>query len=190
MAIVSTMVPFESQMWPQGDIRDPLGVWGSRVSVTGDATGDTIKVTVDVPAARRAAYVYTHLSCEITQLTGAVVAASAKVRILSGWPNTDAQAGVNAYSMAKQVAMSGSDTYTAPFGMPNMQSAPGGWILPNERYILCFDPRPGVNTDLAILELELLQNTNLLVYAFQAYGYYWDRSVMQAPGGPRHPGAN
>ena len=191
MAITSTMEPFEAQLWPQGDARDPLGTWACRVAVIGDASGGTIKVTVSVPQARRSAYVYAHYSAQLTQFGAAAVAqANVKVRILQNWPNSDAQAGVNAYSTAKFVNWTGSSTLTDPTGMPTGISNIVPWIAEIERFLLCYDPRQGVAGPLDILELEILQNTDLVTYAFEAMGYYWDRSAMNAPGGPRHPGAN
>ncbi|KKL17299.1 hypothetical protein LCGC14_2486920, partial [marine sediment metagenome] len=61
-------------------------------------------------------------------------------------------------------------------------------MFPNDRFILIFDPRQGAGV-LNMIELEMGVNVNTDTYAFEAYGYYWDRSVLNAPGGPRHPGS-
>ncbi|MGR3295936.1 MAG: hypothetical protein ACUZ8A_06880, partial [Candidatus Bathyanammoxibius sp.] len=60
-----------------------------------------------------------------------------------------------------------------------------------DRFLLLYDPRqPASLGNTNILELQLAVNTDLATYSFEAYGYYWDRSVMQTPGGPRHPGSS
>ena len=185
MAIVSSFEPLEHQLWPQGDARDPLGIWGGRVSVTGDATGGSIKVTCKVPAARRSAYVYTCYSIVMAplQLPAAVIVNS-KVRLLTNFPNIDTQPGIQAYGSVFQALLSPSTGFTAPFG-GQFEFHPLG---PLDRFLLLYDPSPG-NTDMDILELEMTSNIDTDIWAFEAYGYYWDRSVMNTPGGPRHPGA-
>lgn len=191
MAIAETAAPVESPLWPQGDIRDPMGVWGFRHGVTGDASGGSIKVTVRVPANKRSAYVYTIYSAQIAQLTGVVTAGLIKSRVLTNWPNVDLQAGVQAFSTLQITRHFGGSTFTAPVGGPAGDTGYAPMLAPNDRFILCFDPRqPASLGPLDILELELTVNTDLATYSYEAYGYLWDRSVMQAPGGPRHPGSS
>jgi len=191
MSVSGSFNPLESQLWPQGDIRDPLGIWGARGSLTGDASGGSIKATLEVPAARRSAYVYTLYSCAIDQIDSAtVVIQNWKRRILTNWPNTDTQAGVNAYSIATFLQLNGSQLMSAPAGFPSGISNHLPVVDNIERFILLYDPRQGITVPMPILELEINGNQDTLVYAFSAYGYYWDRSVMEAPGGPRHPGAS
>jgi len=185
MSIIAVGSVFESQLWPQGDARDPLGVWGLRVPVTGDASGGSIKVEVQVPAAKRAAFVYTCYSVNIAKLAGLVATESAKVRLLTNWPNVDAQEGVQGYSSLFLTS------WSAPLGM----SSPIGGLAstsplqPNDRFILLYDPSPS-NAVMVIVELEVNDNVLAETWSFEAYGYYWDRSVMNTPGGPRHPGAS
>lgn len=187
MAITTTVDVLESELWPQGDIRDPLGLWGFRVAVTGDATGGSIKATVTIPVDRRAAYVYTAYSAIITVTSVTAAAAfSGKIRLLTNWPNVDPQPGVQAYGAAKHFELRGADIFTPPQEAPHEISLIG----PLDRFLLLFDPRPAIPTTLNIMELELAENTLADTYSFEGYGYYWDRSVMQAPGGPRHPGSN
>lgn len=191
MALTTSGPPFEAQLWPQGDARDPLGVWGFRLPVTGDATGNPIKVFCRVPAAKRSAYVYTCYSAQIAQLTGAITASTTKLRLLTNWPNVSDIAGVQAYSTLYFGQLSGDTSITAPIAGPLFTAAGGPWVAASERFLLLFDPRqPESLGDMDILEFVLDENTDAATYSFEAYGYFWDRSVMQAPGGPRHPGAS
>jgi len=194
VAITVTAPPVESPLWPQGDIRDPLGVWGFRLGVTGDASGNPISVGIEVPADKRSAYVYTMYSAQIAQLTGVITGSFLKLRLLTNWPNVDPQAGVQAYASLILGILGGATDLNAPIAGPSSNSAnPGGQSLiqPNDRFLLLFDPRqPASLGPMEIANLELQVNTNLATYSFEAYGYFWDRSVLQAPGGLRHPGAN
>jgi len=184
VAISSVGQVITSALWPQGDSRDPLGLWGMRALVTGDATGSSIKLVAQVPAADKAAYVYTVYSAIVVQLTGSVAGFTiAKLRILTNWPNVDDQPGVQAYNAVIFRTAIGSLTFTAPTkGSPQLVTA-------IDRFLLLFDPRPS-GDDMDILELEIDDNVDAATYSFEAYGYFWDRSVMQAPGGPRHPGSS
>lgn len=185
MAIVATAEVITAQLWPQGDIRDPLGVWGAREGVTGDATGGSIKVTLQAPAPRGAAYIYTCYDVNIAILDVAIPGSyNAKMRLLTNWPDIDPLAGVQGYSSG----------FTFPVNVANNATEPIGTIAneqvmsQNSRFILLFDPRPSAGV-LDIVELELNTNTDTARHSFEGYGYYWDRSVLQAPGGPRHPGS-
>lgn len=185
MAIVALTDVFPAALWPQGDMRDPLGVWGFRHIVTGDASTGSIKVTGQAPAGLRAAYIYTCYSVNIAHLAGASEGAIAtKTRLLSNWPDVDDDVGVQGYATAQFAFTGEDDDFTAPDSI--LQRHPVG---PNERFILLFDPRP-TGGALDIVELEYGNNVLASTYAFEAYGYWWDRSVLQAPGGPRHPGSS
>jgi len=183
MSIQQDAAVFEAQIFPQGDIRDPLGVWGVRQGITGDASGGTIKVNFQVSSPRRAAFVYTAYSLNYGQLTGSITATEIQVRLLTGWPNIDAQEGVQAY---------GSNLITAPVGAGSLTAPVTGagipLVGPNDRFLLLFDPR-AQGQDLDIVEMEINTNVDLATFTFEGYGYYWDRSVLGAPGGPRHPGS-
>jgi len=173
-------------LWPQGDIRDPLGVWGFRIPATGDASGGSVKATAFATAGINAAYVYTLYSVNIAELAGtAIVSTAAKLRILTSWPNVSPIAGVQAYSSFQIVDFNGADVFTAPIAGQRDFAL----VQPNDRFLLIFDPRPGAG-QLNMVELEIGLNTDLATYSFEGYGYYWDRSILQAPGGPRHPGAS
>lgn len=185
MAITTTVAPIESALWPQGDIRDPLGIWGARVGVTGDASGGPIQATVRVDPGLRSAYVYTCYSVSQVKLTGTASAANCKVRLLTNWPNVDPQAGVQAYSEAIGFIWLGSGAWTGQISVP-----PRAILRPQHRFILLFDPRPSPTTGLNIVEFQTAENEDTATYVFEAYGYFWDRSVLNAPGGPRHPGAS
>ena len=186
MAILETAAPLTQALWPQGDIRDPLGVWGFRHGVTGDASGGSVKVIIRVPAGLGAAYVYTCYSAHISKITGAIELTTARLRLLTNWPNVDRQAGVQAYATHHVVTLTGATVATSPVVGPFND---GVLVTSNDRFLLLFDPRPTVGA-IDIVEFELGINTLAETYSFEAYGYYWDRSILQAPGGPRHPGSN
>lgn len=181
---VVTVDVIESQLWPQRDARDPLGIWGARLGVTGDAT-DTIKVLFQVPADKAGAYVYTCYSLLAAQLTGVVSASQCKVRLLTNWPNVDPVPGVQGYSTGRFVVVSGDADNTPP----NMTPTEVGMVLPNERFLLLYDPRGNAGI-MTIVELEWGNQVLANTYSFEGYGYFWDRAVMQTPGGPRHPGSS
>ncbi len=181
MAISTDVEVIEQQLWPQGDVRDPLGVWGARLGVTGDATGGSIQVTFSVATSKRDAYVYTCYGLTAAKLTGALTADAIKSRLLTNWPNVDPIPGIQGFATLIIGVSIGS---TSAF--PPLQGANRDLLSSESRYILLF-ARTG--TPLAIAELEWDNNLNLATYSFEAYGYFWDRSVLQAPGGPRHPGS-
>lgn len=184
MSISVQVSVLPAQLWPQGDARDPLGIWGGRISVTEDATGGDVKVQFQVPQERRAAHVYTVYAAQVSQTSGTFQAGNVSARILGNWPNVDPQAGTQGFSTLIGRSMTDIGT-TAPFACPD-----DPLIDPLGRFILLYDPRPGIASPMDILELKLQVNTNTLVYSFEAWGFFWDRAVMDAPGGPRHPGSS
>ncbi len=184
MAQTGSVAVQPSALWPQGDIRDPLGVWGFRLGFVGDASGGSIKMTATEATDRKAAYVYTCYALTIAGLTGNLIDTSGKVRLLTNWPNVDPLAGVQAFSTLQRFLMNFSTNFTAPILAPDTYV-----VEANERFLLLFDPRPsGPLAD--IVEMEIAANVDLATYSFEGYGYFWDRSVLNAPGGPRHPGAS
>jgi len=185
VAVLDQAEIFASQLWIQGDIRDPLGIWGFRHAVTGTGDGGGIKVEVQTPVEQDAAYIYTVYSATVAQIAGVTDSVSCKVRLLTNWPNVDVQAGVQAYGKTVRRPLSGSTNFTQPTSMPDSLDL----ISPLDRFILLFDPRPSAGR-LTIMELEIADNVLADSWSFEGYGYYWDRSVQQAPGGLRHPGAN
>ncbi len=189
MAIDETVDILTAQLWPQGDIRDPLGTWGWRHLITGDATGGSLKTIAQVAADQKAAYVFTCYAVTFAQIDGDFVPGSAilKARLLSNWPNLDPQAGVQGFATMRAGTTHGAVTFTAPIGGTFAQEE---YVTPNERFLLLFDPRPQGTAALALVEQEVSINTLNTAWAFEGWGYYWDRSVLQAPGGPRHPGSS
>jgi len=186
MAISSIVALEAAALWPQGDIRDPLGVWGARLALPADATGGSIKVEVVTPdGGRSASYLYTCYAAIIVQVAGAANRMIAKCRLLTNWPNIDPQPGVQGYAHAAYIDIDGSTDFTQP------QTGPFNFTLiqPNDRFILLFDPRQE-RGQITIMELEVNENIVGLTHSFEAYGYFWDRSVLNAPGGPRHPGSS
>lgn len=130
--------------------------------------------------------VLTIYSAMITNIAGTLTSQTAKSRILTNWPNIDPQAGIQAYSTFRTIALAGDSQLTVP------QLGPEQFPLidPVERFIPIFDPRPGTS-NMDILQLEIANNIGVGTdWSFEAWGYWWDRSVMQAPGGLRHPGSN
>jgi len=190
MAIVATIDVIENQLWPQGDIRDPLGTWSARDLLVGDASGGGIKVQFQVPAARRRGRIYTayHVMSVVTT-GGDDTADLMKCRLLTNWPDADVTtAGGAVQGMATFSAqpMDVATTMSVPRQGPN-----GPLIAPQDRFILLFDPSViAAGQNMVIIEVERDGNANGIGYAFEAYGYWWDRSVLNAPGGPRHPGSN
>jgi len=172
-------------LWPQEDIRSPLGVWGARLGVTGDASAGEIKVGITVPQAERAAYIYTCYSAQISVL---IAASSAELfamcRLLTNWPDVDPGVGVQGYGSNVGARLPIITGGTAPEGSTINHLVEG-----HDRFILLFDPRPSAVGDMTIVELKLAVQILSDTYSFEAYGYYWDRSVLDAPGGPRHPGS-
>jgi len=186
MAIATAVNVITTALWPQGDIRDPLGVWGFRLGVTGDASGGSIKVTAQAAAEQAAAYLYTCYGVTIARITGTPVADLTKVRVLTSWPNIDPVAGVQAFAKGAIGQLAGSSAFSAPV---SLQSALTPLLEPNDRFLLLFDPRPSAGV-LFLVELEMASNVDTETWSFEGYGYYWDRSVLNAPGGPRHPGSS
>ena len=184
MPITTTIDIIENALWQQHDARDPLGVWGFRTAVLGDASGGSIKVFVQVPATKSGKYIYTFYSLNVTHdAGGALLNPRLKSRLLTSWPNIDPQAGVQAYSFAKHTRLSGVINFTAP-----IEFLDEPLISEPERYILFYDPRT-TNNAITVAELEILNNGVGDNYSFEGYGYFWDRGAMAAPGGLRHPGS-
>ncbi|MGR3295933.1 MAG: hypothetical protein ACUZ8A_06865, partial [Candidatus Bathyanammoxibius sp.] len=173
MSIALEAPPFEAQQWPQGDARDPLGVWGMRQGVTGDASAGNITVTCSVPAARRSAFVYTCYNAHIAQLTGTLVSTNWKVRLLTSWPDIDPLAGVQAFASLAIGSFLGTTGFSAPIAGPfggSVGAIP--FINSIDRFLLLYDPRqPASLGNTNILELQLAVNTDLATYSFEAYGY-------------------
>ncbi len=185
MAINAFAQVIPTAMWPQGDIRDPLGVWGFREGVTGDASGNGIDVIAQVPAGLAAAYIYTCYTLTLAQLSGALAGNAVMSRLLTNWPDIDPASGVTGYGSALVLEQAGSGGFeNAPVAGVN-----GPLVNPNDRFLLLFDPRPSAGA-LDIVEMRLSANVDLATYSFEGYGYFWDRSVLNAPGGPRHPGSS
>ena len=173
---------FAHALWPQGDARDPLGVWASRHVMTGSAGGGSIKVQVQPGAERAGAYIYTCYTAIVAFTTQE--GANIKLRLLTNWPNADDDAGIQGVATLRIVNTDEAVGFTAPEGGPGaaMMSA-------QDRFILLFDPRPAAGA-FTIVETEISGSTDGFVYVFESWGYYWDRGVLNAPGGPRHPGSS
>lgn len=178
MAIAETVEILEHQSFIQGDGRDPLGIWVARHGITGDATGGSIKVGFRPRSTDR---LFTCYDVNLAGIAGGLSAADVKLRLLTNLPDADIAVGVQAYASLRVVgsgffAVSG---LTAPIGGLNFEAIP-----PNQRFLLLF-----ANQDRdPILEVETAENIDAATYSFEAYGYFWDRQVVNVPGGLRHPG--
>ncbi len=189
MALVSGVATvFPAQMWPQGDARDPLGVWGGRVTVTGDGTGGGTKAFFDVPEARRSAHVFTCYAVTIAQIVGTPTTPRAKLRLLTNWPDVDPVAQVQGFATFQVSTIEANANFSVPTSGLGKDGI-GNWPGSHDRFILLLDPRQGISEDLTIVEMELGENILNNQWVFEAYGYYWDRGVLNTPGGPRHPGS-
>lgn len=146
---------------------------------------------MEVPEERRSAYVYTCYSAQVSQIGGTLgLDALVKTRLLTNWPNIDEVAGVQGYA-TNHISIIGSDAdFTQPQAGPRAINAMTPFIFPLERFLLLFDPRASASGDMGLVEMEIGLNTDTAVFSFEAYGYFWDRGVMNAPGGPRHPGSS
>lgn len=190
MAIVSTVDITAAAIFRPRDLRDPLGWWGGRLGITGDATGPPLTAQFVVPADIAGKYVYTCYIANQGQLTFPTVPdqTAHKMRLLLNWPNMDAQAGINGlnaqYFSATRVQSDFTGQVSAAGNPTDNFTADAG-----RRFILLFDPRSTAGAQ-AIVEMEWGDNTDLATYIFEAGGYFWDRQVMNVPGGPRHPGAD
>jgi len=186
VAIEATSDIFTAQEWPQGDERDPLGIWGGRTTVTGDATAGDIKITFQQPQNLRAAYVYAVYAAQVAHVSGGTSGQQRfiKTRLLTNWPNVDDQVGVQGFATLSVRFMDGSANATPPLTGPQSDL-----LAPNDRFVLLYDPRPGIDDVLALVEFEVSSNVLNEIIGAEIWGYYWDRSVLQAPGGPRHPGS-
>lgn len=184
MAVAGDIFIVESELWPQRDARDPLGIFGWRGALAGDVSGGSIKATINVAEAIRHAYVLKIYDMHVALVVGTPATVGGKMRILTNWPNIDLQAGIQAYAAFYLGVISGTTVLDPPDQGFTDQNPFNG----NSKELLIYDPstRDG---DMAIAEQEVT-NTDGLTYSFEGYGYYWDRAVMNTPGGPRNPGTS
>ncbi len=191
MAIAVTVDITAASIFNPRDLRDPLGWWGARTLVTGDASAGGITVGFVVPADIAGAYVYTCYIANMGQLLASVALAATnhKVRLLTNWPNVDPQAGVQGVNAVYMSATRTDVDFTgqrSAAGNPTDNFA----VDSSRRFILLFDPRPQAG-EITIVELEWGENQGVgNTYVFEVGGYFWDRQVMNTAGGLRHPGAD
>jgi len=183
MAITADVNIVATALWPQGDARDPLGVWGGREIITGDASGGSTRVNFRAASDIAGAFLFTCYSANVSFLTTST-AAVVRARLLTNWPDIDVEAGVQGYSTHLVRNTDGSSTFPAPLSGSDFPL-----IGPNDRFVLLFDPRPVVGA-FDIVDLAVASNVLNGQLAFECWGYYWDRQVLNTPGGPRHPGAS
>ncbi len=186
---VSVDIPvIEWQLWPQQDARDPLGIWTARGSTTGDVSGGVLGARIVVPQARRRAYIYTCYGLTQVRVSGSTeVATQMKVRLLTNYPDASPTApGITGYASWMRVPITVIANTTAPNAGGDLPM-----LSPEQRFILLFDPSAvDVLNDMPIVEIERDANVDGIVVNTEGWGYYWDRSILNTPGGPRHPGAS
>lgn len=173
------------QIFKQGDVRDPLGVWASRVTAVGDGTGvGSVQADIGLPQSRRAGQILTCYG--VTGAHGAGVLSSTEFgcRLLTNWPSGDSP-GVQGFSTNRATLIS----LIAPTAAGARAAQLSPVLDPQSRFILLFDPRPGVPGRINFIQLWFDQNEGVVNYFFEAWGYWWNRDVLEAPGGPRHPGS-
>jgi len=189
MSINLNIEVVETALWPQRDARDPLGVWGARGGVTGDASGGVIRAFILVPASKRRGRIYTcyNASTTCSQETVPETSTAIRSRLLTNWPDVDVvQVGAQGFAGWIRSAVVDDGVGNAPVTGPSTPL-----IFPNDRFILLFDPGVvAAGLAMVIIEMERNANVDSNIYDFQAYGYYWDRQILDTPGGPRHPGSS
>ncbi len=187
MAVSGTVSVLQSALWPQGDARDPLGIWGGRLGLTGDASGGGLEALFIVPQARKSSYIYTCYAANLAVITGVPnTALNGALRLFTNWPPADPLVGVRPFN-TNNIAIIQVDTNLFD---PEGGARQGQLLQPNDRYLLLYEPRPSVAGDMQIAQMTLAVNTDLATYSFELYGYFWDRAALDAPGGLRHPGSN
>lgn len=184
MAISLTVAILEHQVFKQRDARDALGIWNGRLGVTGDATGGSTKVNFLATAAQTGGRVYVCEAFDIASIQGLAGNAGGKWRLLTNFPPADRNGGLAGNSFGRTFTFDFNPGFTEPEGLIDGQW--GGSPLVINR-VLLFGPRQPGQTQVSILELEIDQNVDLSTWSFEAWGYYWDREVVQVPGGPRLP---
>ena len=115
MAIAETVDLQAFNIWRQGDVRDPLGIWAARHIIVGDASTGSVKTTIQVPANNRAAHVYFCYDASFGQLNGTIVEVDTKVRLLTNWPDASpGVVGLQGYASNIIVSTQGDQDFTAP----------------------------------------------------------------------------
>jgi len=182
MSVTITLEVVETGMWPQRDARDPLGIWGARAVSTGDATGGITIANVNVLAALRRAHVYSLYGAVSEDTGGVAVGSEMSLRILTGWPNID--------STALGIGFYGQTTIVALDALSLLNNAPIGQLVSDiDKFKLIFDPHSAASGDLRILAMVRNDNVDGETVRWEVYGYFWDRAILNTPGGPRWPGS-
>lgn len=141
-----------------------------------------------MPAAKRRAYIYTCYAATVAKTVGsAKTATELKVRLLTNFPDASPdQVGLQGFATLLTRTLSVETNTTDPSGGPFEPL-----ITSPDRYVLLFDPSAvSPLDDMDIVSMERNANEDGIQLNFEAWGYYWDRSVLNAPGGLRHPGSN
>jgi len=177
-----------SGLFKQGDIRDPIGIWGGSVTINGDVTGGFLRVIFQVdPDDGWVSGIFAHYSVSVIQTIGALLtgAGSAVIfRINTNWPNILQDPGIIPYNFTRSFQLTGAA------GLSPIAATEQPMVTSQERFLLSWDPRHITPQNLLLDQIEILNPGAGISINFTAYGYFWDRSVLDAPGGPRHPGSS
>jgi len=167
-------------IFKQRDSRDPLGIWAFRSEQAGTATGGVFKVQVQSDEVDR---IFTCVGLNLTA-DGITVAVQGKYRLLCNQPPADLEGGQAGVSIARNIDVTNFSNATAP--ADNWDA-----ISPYEsqlEHILLFGGVQSSRDPQNILEMECGGNALTVTYFFEATGYFWDRQILESPGGPRWPG--
>jgi len=173
-------------VWKQGDIRDPIGIFGGVTSITGNGDGTFIRVSMRIDSEDAfLSGLFAIYDATILQTLGSVQSVDVLYRIFSNWPNIDQQPGITPFNSGIVRNMVGSNSWVSPRAAPD---AP--LVQPLDRFRLIWDPRHLAPQNMLLCEWFINMPVAPVAYQFSVYGYFWDRSVLNAPGGPRHPGSS
>ncbi len=149
-----------------GSRRMPIGIWTTRLQITGDATGGHILARMELTP--RSVYTLEGIGVECAGIGG---------QIRANWnPGISAPGG----DMQQQWAM-------LAITVSGLEFAAGRDIIPGGvPWTLC--PALATNQQaVPQLHIQWDTNTNADLYTARAWGYYYDRRVLIEGGGPLRP---
>ncbi len=181
MAITTLKDILASGLIFQGDARDPLGIWGGATSQVNSGSGGSTRITFRVGTTdSNLSSVFAISGLSVLQESGTPRSDLVKFRMFTNWPSVDFQAAITPFNSAHAAVFVGSTLFTGGVAV-----APFNDTVPAIRGLLSWDPR-GLSQPLLLCEFEManISGTTVLV---SVQGYFWDRAVLNTPGGPRFP---
>lgn len=179
MAIAENTAVLAHAIIKQRDARDPLGIFVNRHLITGDASGGTIKVSI---AAAQTYHIYALTAFTLSVQTLAADSIG-KLRLLTNYPPALPDGGLSAFAWNRVFIISNT-SMTAPGDSMGISQ---GAIGLETGKVLMFGGDFQTVVPQNIIELEIEDNILNQSYFFEVYGYFWDRSSILVPGGPRLP---